>query len=96
MNHVTFFKSCVTLLEIKKVTFVICKSIDNLNHEKMKAIQNIGISWKEQKSKLKEKIVILTNNDLAFEDGIKEEVLGKLEITLGKTKEQLHAIIAAI
>lgn len=62
----------------------------------MKAINDAGINWKEQKSKLKEKIVILTNKDLAFEDGIKEEVLGKLEITLGKTKEQLHAIIAAI
>ena len=71
-------------------------SNDNLKQEKMKAINDTGINWKEQKSKLKEKIVILTNKDLAFEDGIKEEVLGKLEITLGKTKEQLHAIIAAI
>ena len=62
----------------------------------MKATEDIEISWKEQKSRLKKKIVILTNNDLAFEDGIKEEMLGKLEITLGKTKEQLHAIIAAI
>jgi uncharacterized protein YjbJ (UPF0337 family) len=62
----------------------------------MKTTNNIEESWNEQKSRLKEKFVILTNNDLTFEDGNKEEMLGKLEITLGKTKEQLHAIIAAL
>lgn len=62
----------------------------------MKAIKEIGESWKEQKSRLKEKIVILTNNNLAFEEGIKDEMLGKLEITLGKTKEQLHDIIVGL
>lgn len=62
----------------------------------MKTTNNIEESWNEQKSRLKEKFVILTNNDLTFEDGNKDEMLGKLEITLGKTKEQLHAIIAAL
>lgn len=62
----------------------------------MKAVTDLQGSWKEQKSKLKEKFAILTNNDLKFEEGIKEEMLGKLQTTLGKTKEQLHDIIAAI
>ena len=30
------------------------------------------------------------------EEGKKEEMLGRLQITLGKTKEELHSIIAAL
>jgi len=52
--------------------------------------------WNEQKGKLKQKFAILTDNDLMFADGKKEEMLGKLQIKLGKTKEQLHAIIASL
>jgi len=53
-------------------------------------------NWNEQKGKLKQKFAILTDNDLMFADGKKEEMLGKLQIKLGKTKEQLHAIIASL
>lgn len=53
-------------------------------------------SWNEQKSKLKQKFGILTDNDLLFETGRKEEMLGKLQIKLGKTKEELHKIIEGL
>ncbi|MCX6221842.1 MAG: CsbD family protein [Bacteroidia bacterium] len=43
----------------------------------------------------KQKFAILTDNDLMFEEGKKEEMIGKLQITLGKTKEELHKIIGA-
>ena len=46
-----------------------------------------------QKGKLKQKFAILMDNDLMFEEGKKEEMLGKLEIKLAKTKEELHKII---
>jgi len=46
-----------------------------------------------QKGKLIQKFAILMDNDLMFEEGKKEEMLGKLEIRLGKTKEELHKII---
>ena len=52
--------------------------------------------WKEQKGKLKQKFAMLTDNDLMFIDGKKDEMLGRLQIKLGKTKEQLHAIIEAL
>ena len=45
---------------------------------------------------LKQKFAILTDNDLMFEEGKKEEMFGKLQIKLGKTKEELHKIIAAL
>jgi uncharacterized protein YjbJ (UPF0337 family) len=53
-------------------------------------------TWNEQKGKLKQKFAMLTDNDLLFEEGKKEEMLGKLQVKLGKTKEELHAIIAAL
>jgi uncharacterized protein YjbJ (UPF0337 family) len=53
-------------------------------------------TWNEQKGKLKKKFAVLTDNDLMFEEGSKEEMLGKLQITLGKSKEELHKIIDAL
>lgn len=53
-------------------------------------------TWNEQKGKLKQRYAWLTDNDLMFEEGKEEEMLGKIQIKLGKTKEQLHDIIAAL
>jgi len=53
-------------------------------------------NWNEQKGKLKQQFASLTDNDLMFAEGKKEEMLGKLQIKLGKSKEELHAIIAAL
>ncbi len=53
-------------------------------------------NWNEQKGKLKQKFAILTDNDLMFEKGKREEMFGKLQIKLGKTKEELHNIISEL
>jgi uncharacterized protein YjbJ (UPF0337 family) len=53
-------------------------------------------NWNEQKGKLKQKFADLTDNDLLFEEGKKEEMYGKLQIKLGKTKEELHKIISSL
>jgi uncharacterized protein YjbJ (UPF0337 family) len=53
-------------------------------------------NWNEQKGRLKQKFAALLDNDLMFEEGKKDEMLGKLQIKLGKTKEELRAIIAAL
>lgn len=52
--------------------------------------------WNEQKGKLKQKFAILTDDDLLFESGKRDEMLGKLQVKLGKTKEELHKIIEAL
>lgn len=49
--------------------------------------------WEEQKGKLKQKFAQLTDNDLLFIEGKKEEMLGKLQITLGKSKEELQKLL---
>jgi len=53
-------------------------------------------NWDEQKGKLKQKFAALTDNDLMFAKGKKEEMLGKLQIKLGKTKEELYKIISSL
>lgn len=53
-------------------------------------------NWNEQKGKLKQKFAILTDNDLMFEKGKREEMFGKLQIKLGKTKEEFEKIISEL
>lgn len=53
-------------------------------------------TWTEQKGKLKQKFAVLTDNDLMFEEGKKEEMYGRLQKTLGKTKEELQKIIETL
>ena len=53
-------------------------------------------NWEEQKGKLKQKFAALTDNDLLFAEGKKEEMIGKLQKKLGKTKEELFKIIGEL
>jgi uncharacterized protein YjbJ (UPF0337 family) len=53
-------------------------------------------NWNEQKGKLKQKFAVLTDNDLMFEEGKRDEMLGKLQIKLGKSKEELDKILSAL
>jgi uncharacterized protein YjbJ (UPF0337 family) len=49
--------------------------------------------WEVQKAKLKQRFAELTDNDLMFLDGKKDEMLGKIQIKLGKTKDELRDIL---
>ena len=51
-------------------------------------------NWHEAKGKLKQQYATLTDDDLLFEEGKQEELVGRLQAKLGKTKEQIHTIIS--
>jgi uncharacterized protein YjbJ (UPF0337 family) len=53
-------------------------------------------NWNEQKAKLKQKFAVLTDNDLMYEESRKEEMYAKLQIKLGKTKDELHQILSEL
>jgi uncharacterized protein YjbJ (UPF0337 family) len=53
-------------------------------------------NWHEQKGKLKQKFAALTDDDLTFAEGKKEEMLGKLQVKLGKSKDELHKLISSL
>jgi uncharacterized protein YjbJ (UPF0337 family) len=53
-------------------------------------------NWSSQKGKLKQKFAMLTDNDLLFAEGKQEEMLGRIQLKLGKTKEELYKIIEGL
>jgi len=59
----------------------------------MKNATEIKGNWNETKGKLKQKFALLTDDDLLFAEGKKDEMLGRLQVKLGKTKEELHRLI---
>ncbi|MDD5198615.1 MAG: CsbD family protein [Terrimicrobiaceae bacterium] len=50
-------------------------------------------NWNTIKGKLKQKYGQLTDDDLAFVQGKEEELLGRLQTRLGKTKEEVRSDI---
>lgn len=53
-------------------------------------------NWNEQKGKLKQQFATLTDNDLLLEEGKEDELLGKLQIKLGKSKEELDELLDSL
>ncbi|MHB8906072.1 MAG: CsbD family protein [Melioribacteraceae bacterium] len=53
-------------------------------------------NWNELSGKLKQQFANLTDDDLLFKEGKEEELLGRLQSKLGKTKEELRNIISKL
>ena len=53
-------------------------------------------SWNEIKGKLKQKYADLTDDDLTFAEGKDDEMLGRLQKKLGRTKEDLRKEIGEL
>ena len=53
-------------------------------------------NWKELKGKLKQKYATLTDDDVLLVEGKHEELMGRLQVKLGKSKEELHDIIKSL
>ena len=50
-------------------------------------------NWNEVKGKLKQKFGQLTDNDLVFTEGKEDEMLGRLQKRLGRSKEEVRRMI---
>jgi uncharacterized protein YjbJ (UPF0337 family) len=61
-----------------------------MNKEEVKGV------WDEQKGKLKQMYANLTDDDLLYAEGKKDEMLGKLQIKLGKSKAEMDKIISTL
>jgi uncharacterized protein YjbJ (UPF0337 family) len=51
---------------------------------------NLKGNWNEVAGKLKQKFANLTDDDLFFKEGKQEELLGRLQKKLGKSKEEIR------
>jgi len=62
----------------------------------MELSKPIMLNWDVQKDKLRQKFPKLTEKDLDFKQGKMEDMLGKLQIKLGKTRKELYIIISTL
>ena len=53
-------------------------------------------TWNEIKGKLKQKYAELTDDDLTFAEGKDEELIGRLQKKLGRTKEEIREEIGRL
>ncbi|MFC3813191.1 CsbD family protein [Lacihabitans lacunae] len=51
-------------------------------------------NWNETKGKLKQQFAMLTDDDLLLADGKQDELMGRLQKKLGKTKEEIQTLIS--
>ena len=52
--------------------------------------------WNEVKGKLKQKYAQLTDDDLTFVDGKEDELFGRMQQRLGRTKEEIRAEVESM
>lgn len=50
-------------------------------------------NWNELKGKLKQQFATLTDNDLMYVEGKEDELHGRLQKSLGKTKDEVDHLI---
>ncbi|MDZ7808322.1 MAG: CsbD family protein [Gracilimonas sp.] len=53
-------------------------------------------NWNELKGKLKQKYSELTDDDLAFTEGKEDELIGRIQKKLGKTKDEVKKELAEL
>jgi uncharacterized protein YjbJ (UPF0337 family) len=53
-------------------------------------------NWNEQKGKLKQKFANLTDDDLMYAEGKEDELLGRLQKKLGKSKEEVEKLMSEL
>lgn len=53
-------------------------------------------NWNEIKGKLKQKYAFLTDNDLLMEKGKEDELFGKLQNRLGKSKDEFNNLLDSL
>lgn len=53
-------------------------------------------TWNETKGKLKQKYGELTDNDLVFAEGKEDELVGRLQKRLGKTRDEIVKELAEL
>ncbi len=53
-------------------------------------------NWNQMKGKAKQQYGSLTDDDVAYEEGKEDELLGRLQKKLGKTKQEVTDWIASL
>lgn len=95
MNDVTYHYCGVTNLAMS-CSPLLCGNLFTVNKVIMTNIDQLKGNWNETKGKLKQKFAILTDSDVLLVEGKQDELLGRLQIKLGKTKEEIQKLISEL
>lgn len=69
-----------------------CKAIQSVFPARITGMTSLQLkgNWNEVKGKLKQKYAQLTDDDLTFAEGKEDELLGRLQKRLGKSKDDIR------
>jgi uncharacterized protein YjbJ (UPF0337 family) len=73
--------------EQRKIT-----NVENQKEIRMNELRFKG-TWNEVKGKIRQKYGELTDDDLAYTKGQDEELIGKIQKRLGKTRDEVRRIL---
>lgn len=62
----------------------------------MANLTEIKGNWNETKGKLKQKFAELTDDDVLLVEGKQDELFGRLQKKLGKTKSEIQELISSL
>jgi uncharacterized protein YjbJ (UPF0337 family) len=62
----------------------------------MISLTRIRGNWNAMKGRLKQALASITDNDLMFDNGKRDKLLGRLQIVLGRSEEQRNRTIPGI
>jgi uncharacterized protein YjbJ (UPF0337 family) len=62
----------------------------------MDSINELKGIREETKEKLKEDFALIYDNDLLIKDGKQDELIGRLQIKLGKTREEVLTLLSGL
>jgi uncharacterized protein YjbJ (UPF0337 family) len=62
----------------------------------MEKLTEVKANWSETKRKLKQKFAMLTDSDLLLVEGNQDEMFSRLQIKLGRTKEEIINLISKL
>lgn len=73
------------------VVYYKVRAIHVVNFKKLKTMSNLRLkgSWNELKGKVKQKYAELTDDDLMYEEGKEDELVGRLQKKTGKARDEI-------
>ena len=53
-------------------------------------------NWEETKDRLKQDFALINDNDLLFTDGRLDDLIDRLQVKLGKTREEVLTLLSGL
>ena len=62
----------------------------------MNSLTELKGHWAETKDRLKQEFALINDSDLLITDGRKDELIDRLQVKLGKTREEVLTLLSGL